>query len=85
MNEIRKKLERAIERFKDLILSHYGFMMTCGKLGFGDYGVVWLEIELGKELMTCLREYIEEEAIEFITDRFIMQKGSLNSSKTRQT
>ena len=90
MDDIRKKLDRAIERFKDLILSHYGFMMTFGKLAFGDYGIVWLEVELRKELVTCLREYIEVEAVEFITElRFvphltIFRKGSLETEEKAQ-
>ena len=68
MDEIKKKEDRTTERFKDLILYHYSYMMTTGKLGFSDYGVVGLEIEVGKELVTCLRKYIEEEVTEFITD-----------------
>ena len=49
-----------------------------------------MEVELGKELKTCLREYIEEEAIEFITDlRFvphltIFRKSSLENEEKAQ-
>ena len=36
--------------------------------GYGDHNVLWLEISLGKELVFCLREILEEELVGHIAD-----------------
>ena len=57
---------------------------------FGDYGSTWLEIELGRDLVFCLQEILEDEAIEYIADlRFaphltIFHKSSLGVEEKAQ-
>ena len=46
----------------------HGFMLTTGSAGYGDHNVLWLEISLGKELVFCLREILEEELVGHIAD-----------------
>ena len=90
MPEMRSKMKRVAERFQDLLMFSHGFMITTGRAGFGDNGATWLEIELGRGLVFCLREILEDEAIEHIADlRFsphvtIFQKSILGTEERAQ-
>ena len=42
--------------------------MTFKGVGYGDYGVVWIEMSLGEESVKILREVIEDEVGHLLTD-----------------
>ena len=74
----------------DLLMFSHGFMLTTGRAGYGDYGVIWLEVALGRELVNSLREILDEELYENIVDpRFsphitIFHRNSLGDEEKAQ-
>ena len=48
IEEVREKMKRVAEKFMDLLMFSHGFMLTNGRAGYGDYGVIWLEVALGR-------------------------------------
>ena len=47
--QVREKFQKVADRFSDLLLGRNGYMLTMSRLGFGDHGVVWMELAVGKE------------------------------------
>ena len=39
------KIQRATNRFKDMLTGDMGFMLSCSGIGFGDYGACWIDIQ----------------------------------------
>ena len=66
VEEIRTKTLKVFQRFMDLV--NGPLLVTFNGIGFGDHQVVWLDQVLGLETVECLREMIDEELGQFITD-----------------
>ena len=63
---------------------------TFKGVGYGDYGVVWIEMSLGEESVKILREVIEDEVGHLLTDiRFhahlTIFRGSELSDERKET
>jgi 2'-5' RNA ligase len=88
--QVREKFQKVADRFSDLLLGRNGYMITMSRLGFGDHGVVWMELGVGKELTNTLREFVEDEMGEYLTDlRFsphisIFKRSSLSDREKEQ-
>ena len=60
LDTVLKKAKTVHERFVDLLDAPDGLMVAVNQIGFGDYGALWVNLELGKEAIGCLREMIDE-------------------------
>lgn len=67
MDEVMKRTLTAFRSYIDLSGCH-GINVTFQEIGHGDYGVIWLEISLGKDSVKALRKLLEVELGHFITD-----------------
>ena len=61
VEEVCAKTQKAMERFKDMLSSNEGFMLTCSIAQFLDHGSFALGVDIGKELCGMARHIIEEE------------------------
>ena len=68
ITEVSQKTLKAIERFKDMMSSSDGFLLTCNLVKFLDTGSLALGIDVGKELCIMARHLIEEELSQYLTD-----------------
>jgi 2'-5' RNA ligase len=68
LSEVSQKTIKAIERFKDVMSSSDGFLLTCNLVKFLDTGSLALGIDVGKELCVMARHLIEEELGQLLTD-----------------
>ena len=68
LDTVLKKAKTVHERFVDLLDAPDGLMVAFNQIGFGDYGALWVNLELGKEAIGCLREMIDESLGVFLTD-----------------
>jgi 2'-5' RNA ligase len=66
--EVSQKTFKAIDRFKDMMSSSDGFLLTCNLVKFLDTGSLALGIDVGKELCIMARHLIEEELGQYLTD-----------------
>jgi 2'-5' RNA ligase len=88
--QARAKIRKVADRFSDILVGKQGYMVTMNRIGFGDHNVVWMELAIGKELTITLRELIEDEMPEFLTDmRFhphisIFKRSSLTDKARTQ-
>ena len=61
IEEVREKMKRVAEKIMDLLMFSHGFMLTTGRACDGDYGVIWLEVTLGRKSVNTTREILEDE------------------------
>ena len=90
LEEFCRKLELGFDRFRDLLASDRGFMVSLSGMGFGDHGVCWLNIGVGRELIKAFREILEDDVGNHITDgRFmphisIFKRNTMNDVTKKQ-
>jgi 2'-5' RNA ligase len=65
---LMEKTRRIWEEFVDLMGSPNNLVLSFKGLAFGDYGTIWIKMELGKEAIMILREMIESGLGENLTD-----------------
>ena len=68
MEEVMKRTNIAFQSYVDLLNSSHGVNLTFKEIGYGDHGVIWLNVSLGLESVKVLRELMEDELRPFITD-----------------
>ena len=68
MEEVMKRTNMAFQSYVDLLNSSHGVNLTFKEIGYGDHGVIWLNVSLGVESVKVLRELMEDELRPFITD-----------------
>ena len=61
LEQVIVKTKKANARFLEILKEKHGFLLTCGGVGFGDYGALWLKVNIGEELCGILCECIENE------------------------
>ena len=68
MEEVMKRTNIAFQSYVDLLSSSHGVNVTFKEIGYGDHGVIWLNMSLGAESVKVLRELLEDELGPFLTD-----------------
>ena len=54
LEQVIVKTKKAAARFLDILQEKHVFLLTCGGVGFGDYGALWLKVNIGEELFGIL-------------------------------
>ena len=65
---LMERTRKIWEEFVDLMGSPNNLVLSFKGLAFGDYGTIWIKMELGKEAIMILREMIESGLGENLTD-----------------
>ena len=68
MTELKIKTNDIFKKYSDMLALPCGLSTTYRGIGFGDWGTVWIEMFLGQEAVTLLREIVEEELGHLLTD-----------------
>ena len=68
VQEVRDRLPEITRRFADMVGAAHGLEITFQNVGWGDYGTIWAELQMGTYSILAYRKLLEDAFGSYITD-----------------